>query len=140
MPSFRVWIANRRWIRHPEIDLERTPTLAANSSVQVRIDSGVIRSAPQAPIPPAFATATDRDGGHAPAIGASRIGRRIDILLAKASALERGFVTLRLFIYPFCPVFFGKKNGAFYPEGIVRQTGNLNVAVSRNFGISGSSS
>ena len=48
--------------------------LALNSSTQDRISAGGERSAPIAPIPPAFATAIDRLAGHAPAIGASMIG------------------------------------------------------------------
>ena len=36
---------------------------------------GGVTSAPSAPMPPALATATDRLTGHAPAIGASRIGQ-----------------------------------------------------------------
>src|SRR3954466_7933880 len=38
------------------------------------MSSGRISSAPQAPKPPAFATAMDNDGALAPAIGARRIG------------------------------------------------------------------
>src|SRR5271165_1477547 len=45
-------------------------------SAQARISGGCISNAPQAPRPPALATATDRSGGHAPAIGADRIGTR----------------------------------------------------------------
>src|SRR3954447_5646714 len=38
--------------------------------------AGGVINAPIAPMPPAFATATERLAGHAPAIGASRIGHR----------------------------------------------------------------
>src|SRR5271157_3794982 len=50
--------------------------LARTCSAQARISAGCISNAPQAPRPPALATATDRAGGHAPAIGANRIGTR----------------------------------------------------------------
>ena len=46
------------------------------SDAQWPIASGSISSAPQVPRPPAFATAADNAGGHAPAIGASPIGMR----------------------------------------------------------------
>src|SRR3954467_7922955 len=47
---------------------------ARNSSIQAAIPSGVCSSSPAAPMPPAWATAIESDGGQAPAIGASRIG------------------------------------------------------------------
>jgi len=43
---------------------------------QDKISSGVMRSAPQPPKPPACATAIAREGGQAPAIGAIKIGTR----------------------------------------------------------------
>ena len=49
---------------------------ARRSAAQAAIASGRISSAPQAPSPPALATAMDSDGGQAPAMGASRIGAR----------------------------------------------------------------
>jgi hypothetical protein len=41
---------------------------------QAKISSGVIRSAPQAPSPPAFMTAMESDGADTPAMGARRMG------------------------------------------------------------------
>jgi hypothetical protein len=53
------------------------PLLPARTSrAQILISSGYISSTPQAPNPPALATAIDSDAGHAPAIGANRIGTR----------------------------------------------------------------
>ena len=53
------------------------PLLAARTSwVQARISSGVIRRTPQAPRPPALATAMERAGALAPAMGARRMGTR----------------------------------------------------------------
>jgi hypothetical protein len=49
---------------------------ARNSAAQAAMASGAICSAPQPPMPPAFATAAARAGGQAPAIGACRIGTR----------------------------------------------------------------
>ncbi|HKE28647.1 MAG TPA: hypothetical protein VKB88_40130 [Bryobacteraceae bacterium] len=43
-----------------------------------------------APIPPAFATATDKEAGHAPAIGASSIGRRNPYFAQNAPARVAG--------------------------------------------------
>ena len=68
------WIAGRRGIGDPRVDLERTVRAGADRAAQARISSGPIRRAPQAPRPPAFATATESAGGQAPAIGANRIG------------------------------------------------------------------
>src|SRR3712207_8749181 len=45
-----------------------------NSFTQARMPGGLVTSAPIAPIPPALATAMERLAGHAPAIGASKIG------------------------------------------------------------------
>src|ERR1700730_15319163 len=50
--------------------------LARKSDTQALMALGCIKSAPQAPSPPAFATAIDSVGGQAPAIGARRIGAR----------------------------------------------------------------
>jgi hypothetical protein len=47
---------------------------ARTSLAQALIASGLINSAPQLPRPPALATAIESEGGHAPAIGASRMG------------------------------------------------------------------
>src|SRR5208337_4192500 len=44
------------------------------ASAQATIPSGRVNKAPMAPIPPALATAALSPVGHAPAIGASRIG------------------------------------------------------------------
>src|SRR3984893_4004431 len=53
------------------------PLLAARTSLaQATISGLAIRSAPQAPRPPALATAMDRAGALAPAMGAKRIGTR----------------------------------------------------------------
>ena len=49
---------------------------ARNSAAQSLMASGRIRSAPQAPRPPARATAMESEAGQAPAIGASRMGTR----------------------------------------------------------------
>jgi hypothetical protein len=48
--------------------------LARTSSAQAAISFGCINTAPQAPRLPAFISAIDKDGGQAPAIGASSIG------------------------------------------------------------------
>jgi hypothetical protein len=48
--------------------------LARTSSAQAAISFGCINTAPQAPRLPAFIIAIDKDGGQAPAIGASSIG------------------------------------------------------------------
>ena len=45
-----------------------------NSSTQARMPAGGVTSAPIAPMLPALATAIERLAGHAPAIGASRMG------------------------------------------------------------------
>ena len=47
---------------------------ARTCAAQAAISSGRIISAPQAPRPPALATAMESSGGQAPAMGASRIG------------------------------------------------------------------
>src|SRR3982750_3309484 len=47
---------------------------ARTSSAHAEISAGCISSAPHAPRPPAFTTAIEREEGHAPAIGASRMG------------------------------------------------------------------
>jgi hypothetical protein len=47
-------------------------------------------SAPIAPIPPALATAMERLAGHAPAIGASKIGSCRPYFAQKAAARSRG--------------------------------------------------
>src|SRR5215475_3167057 len=60
--------------------LERT------SFAQAMISSGCISSTPHDPSPPAFATAIERDGPLAPAMGASRIGTRRPKRAQKASA------------------------------------------------------
>jgi hypothetical protein len=62
---------------------------ARNSFTQARMPSGLVMSAPIAPIPPALATAMDRLTGHAPAIGASRIGSRRPYLAQNAAARSR---------------------------------------------------
>src|SRR5215467_10270001 len=49
---------------------------ARTSAAQVAISSGLINKAPHAPSPPALATAIESEGGHAPAMGASKIGTR----------------------------------------------------------------
>jgi hypothetical protein len=48
--------------------------LARTSSAQATISAGCIKSAPQAPRLPAFIAAIESEGGHAPAIGASKTG------------------------------------------------------------------
>jgi hypothetical protein len=53
----------------------KPPLLAARTSAaQAAISSGCINSAPHAPSPPALATAIERDGALALAMGASSIG------------------------------------------------------------------
>ena len=59
---------------------------ARNSLTQSAISSGDISSAPQARLPPAFATAMESDGGHAPAIAANRMGTRSAYRLQKTEA------------------------------------------------------
>ena len=55
----------------------KPPLLPARTSeAQALIAAGPISSVPQAPRPPALATAIDNEAGQAPAIGASRIGMR----------------------------------------------------------------
>lgn len=55
----------------------KLPSLTArNCLAQSRISSDDKSSAPHAPIPPALATAIDKEGGQAPAIGARRMGIR----------------------------------------------------------------
>ena len=49
---------------------------ARTSAAQALIASGCISRPPQAPRPPALATAMESEGGQAPAIGASRMGMR----------------------------------------------------------------
>src|SRR4051794_1563132 len=56
------------------------------SSDQALISSGCMRRTPQAPNPPALATAMDSDGELAPAMGARRIGRRKPNRAQKLSA------------------------------------------------------
>ena len=53
---------------------------------QSEIASASISSAPQAPMPPASATAAASAGGQAPAMGAIRIGTRRPYTWAKSSA------------------------------------------------------
>src|SRR5580658_5875521 len=53
------------------------------------ISCGSMGSAPQAPSPPALATAIESDGGEAPAIGPSKIGRRRPNRSQKAPARAR---------------------------------------------------
>jgi len=57
-----------------------------NSAAQCVISSGFMSKAPHAPSPPALATAMERDGGQAPAIGASKIGTRMPSCAAKSCA------------------------------------------------------
>src|SRR5579864_9413313 len=52
--------------------------------------SGGVRSAPMAPMPPALATAIERLAGHAPAMGARRIGNFRPYFAQNASARARG--------------------------------------------------
>ncbi len=52
--------------------------------------AGGVKRAPIAPIPPEFATAIDRLAGHAPAIGASKIGRVSAYFAQKARARSSG--------------------------------------------------
>jgi len=52
--------------------------------------SGALIKAPRAPMPPALATEIERLTGHAPAIGASRIGSFSPYLRQKDSARARG--------------------------------------------------
>ena len=62
---------------------------ARTSAAQALIAAGFINSAPQLPSPPALATAIESEGGHAPAIGASRIGICRPWARAKFSARTR---------------------------------------------------
>ncbi len=63
---------------------------ARNSRIQAAIASGPNIRTPAAPMPPALATAIDSDGGQAPAMGASRIGRRRPKRSQKAAARASG--------------------------------------------------
>src|SRR5260221_9299663 len=66
------------------------PLLAArNSAIQAAMASGGMISAAHAPSPPALAIAAESDGGHAPAIGASRIGMLRPDRAQKACTPER---------------------------------------------------
>src|SRR5277367_4286536 len=68
----------------------KPPLVPARTSLaQALIAAGFIRSAPQLPRPPALATAIESDGGHAAAIGASRIGICRPSARAKVSARVR---------------------------------------------------
>ena len=79
-------VATRRRIGDPEIELKGPLPLARTSSAQATISFGCISNAPQAPRLPAFIIAIDKDGGQAPAIGASKIGSFKPKRLQKASA------------------------------------------------------
>src|SRR5207342_508597 len=69
------------------------PLLALRTSLaQATISGRAIKSAPQAPKPPAFATATDRAGALAPAMGARRIGTR------RPNRSQNSVVRLRIFM------------------------------------------
>ena len=56
------------------------------------ISAGDIKSAPQAPSPPALATAIDSAGALAPAIGANRMGTRSPNRLQNSSVRSRMFM------------------------------------------------
>ena len=71
-----------------------------NSAHHVAISSGFSSSAPHAPMPPALATSTDNAGGHAPAMGAKRIGKRIPSTAAKSSARASGFLIFSITLPP----------------------------------------
>ena len=74
---------------------------ARTSLAQALISSGFISSAPQAPSPPAFATAIDSEGALAPAMGASKIGVRKPNLSQNACARCSGdFMDVLLELWP----------------------------------------
>src|SRR3954471_24285790 len=71
---------------------------ARRSAAHAEISAGCINNAPHAPRPPALATAIDSEDGHAPAIGASRMGTLRPNRLQKESMRSRA-----LFIVMFSP-------------------------------------
>jgi hypothetical protein len=70
-------IAHWRRLGNPKINLKPSIHIRAHFSSPVFDFFRRIRSAAQAPNPPARITAIEDDGGQAPAIGARRIGTRI---------------------------------------------------------------
>ena len=70
MLAVPLWV----WVWYPCIELKGAIWPGRILWTQDAIWSGVNINTLQAPMPPPFATAIDKEGGVAPAIGASRIG------------------------------------------------------------------
>ena len=87
-------VTSGRGIGNPEIELERPAAAGPEFSAHRRMAAAGLRSAPIAPMPPALATAIERLGGHAPAIGASMMGTAKPCAAAKAFARSSGRLML----------------------------------------------
>src|SRR5579864_4572822 len=87
-------IADRGRVGNPEIELKSAIARGSHLIGPGTISERAIKSAPQAPRPPAFATAIDRAGALAPAMGAKSIGTR------RPNLSQNSVVRLRMLMAP----------------------------------------